>query len=75
MLTHPTREQITALGLSGMGKSLEEQCRQPDIEALSFEERLALLVDRELSSARTSGSAAGSSSPACARPQPSRTPT
>ena len=30
-----------------MVKALEEQRKQPDIAALSFEERLALLVDRE----------------------------
>lgn len=47
MLTHPTQERLTALGLTGMAKALEEQNRQPDVAALSFEERLALLVDRE----------------------------
>lgn len=47
MLTHPTSDRLIALGLAGMAKALEEQRRQPDIEALSFEERLALLVDRE----------------------------
>jgi DNA replication protein DnaC len=47
MLTHPTHDRLLALGLTGMAKALEEQRRQPDIEALIFEERLALLVDRE----------------------------
>jgi len=47
MLTHPTQERLTALGLTGMAKALEEQQRQPDIAALPFEERLGLLVDRE----------------------------
>ena len=47
MLTHPTHDRLVALGLAGMAKALEEQRRQPDIEALSFEERLGLLVDRE----------------------------
>ena len=47
MLTHPTHDRLMALGLTGMAKALEEQRRQPDIEALSFEERLGLLVDRE----------------------------
>ena len=47
MLTHPTHDRLTALGLTGMAKALEDQRRQPDVEALSFEERLALLVDRE----------------------------
>jgi len=47
MLTHPTEQRLIALGLAGMAKALEEQRRQPDIAALGFEERLALLVDRE----------------------------
>src|SRR6516225_4378646 len=47
MLTHPTHDRLLALGLTGMAKALEEQRKQPDIAALSFEERLALMVDRE----------------------------
>jgi DNA replication protein DnaC len=47
MLTLPTYSRLVALGLNGMAKALEEQRRQPDITALDFEERLALLVDRE----------------------------
>jgi DNA replication protein DnaC len=47
MLTHPTFSRLVALGLNGMAKAFEEQRRQPDISALDFEERLALLVDRE----------------------------
>lgn len=47
MLTHPTGERLVALGLAGMAKALDEQRRQPDVAALGFEERLALLVDRE----------------------------
>jgi hypothetical protein len=47
MLTHPTQERLLALGLTGMANALEEQRRQPDVAALSFEERFALLVDRE----------------------------
>jgi hypothetical protein len=30
-----------------MAKALEEQRKQPDMAALGFEERLALMVDRE----------------------------
>src|SRR5260370_7914212 len=47
MLTHPTHERLITLGLSGMAKALEEQRRSPDLDALSFEERVGLLVDRE----------------------------
>jgi DNA replication protein DnaC len=47
MLTHPTHSRLVELGLTGMAKALDEQQRQPDIGTLAFEERLALLVDRE----------------------------
>ncbi|ANY78458.1 transposase (plasmid) [Microvirga ossetica] len=47
MLTHPTHERLIALGLTGMAKAFEEQRRLPDLDALSFEERIGLLVDRE----------------------------
>ena len=47
MLTHPTHDRLVALGLTGMAKALEEQRKQPDMAALGFEERLALMVDRE----------------------------
>src|SRR5271168_3161671 len=47
MLTHPTHERLISLGLAGMAKALEEQRRTPDLDALSFEERVGLLVDRE----------------------------
>ncbi len=47
MLTHPTHDQLIALGLTGMAKAFEEQRRSPDLDALSFEERIGLLVDRE----------------------------
>jgi DNA replication protein DnaC len=47
MLTHPTFERLSALGLAGMARAFEEQRRSPDLDALSFEERLGLLVDRE----------------------------
>jgi DNA replication protein DnaC len=47
MLTHPTSDRLIGLGLTGMAKALEEQRRQRNVEGLSFEERLGLLVDRE----------------------------
>ncbi len=59
MLTHPTYDRLVALGLTGMAKALEEQRKQPDIAALSFEERLALISHSwstaRPSSARTRG--------------------
>jgi IstB-like ATP binding protein len=48
MLTHPTEQRLIDLGLAGMAKALEEQRRLSDVAALDFEERLGLLVDREV---------------------------
>ena len=48
MLTHPTLDKLQSLRLSGMYQALSEQMRMPDIGDLSFEERLGLLVDREM---------------------------
>ncbi len=47
MLSHPTTQQLIDLGLGGMAKALEEQRAMKDIAAFSFEERLALLLERE----------------------------
>jgi DNA replication protein DnaC len=47
MLLHPTLERLQQLRLPGMARALQEQLQQPDIAALSFEERLALLLERE----------------------------
>jgi DNA replication protein DnaC len=47
MLTHPTYERLTALGLTGMAAAFEEQRASPDLGALSFEERIGIMVDRE----------------------------
>jgi DNA replication protein DnaC len=48
MLTHPTLDKLHALKLTGMLQALLEQMHMPEIPALSFEERLGLLVDREM---------------------------
>jgi DNA replication protein DnaC len=48
MLTHPTLEKLQALKLTGMLHALKEQMHMPDMGDLSFEERLGLLVDREM---------------------------
>ena len=47
MLTHPTLDKLQALKFTGMATALAEQMNTPDIDELSFEERLGLLVDRE----------------------------
>ena len=48
MLSHPTIDRLRELGLVGMIHALEEQRRQPDSNDLGFEDRLAMLVDREV---------------------------
>jgi len=48
MLTHPTLEKLHTLRLTGMLKALSEQQQMPDIDHLGFEERLGLLIDREM---------------------------
>ena len=48
MLTHPTLDKLHTLKCPGMAAALSEQMTLPDIDTLSFEERLGLLVDREL---------------------------
>ena len=48
MLYHPTLDKLKMLKFSGMSHALEEQIQCADIAQLSFEERLGLLVDREI---------------------------
>lgn len=47
MLKNPTLDKLRALRLEGMTQALEEQRRQPEMAQLDFEERLALLVERQ----------------------------
>lgn len=48
MLNHPTLDKLQTLRLSGMLKALNEQQQMPEIDSLGFEERLGLLIDREV---------------------------
>lgn len=48
MLEHPTIDKLHALNLGAMARGLAEQMANPDMLALAFEERLGLLVDRQL---------------------------
>ena len=48
MLIHPTLDKLHTLKCTGMAAALTEQMSVPDIDTLSFEERLGLLVDREI---------------------------
>ena len=47
MLNQQTMEKLLALRLEGMAQALEEQRRQADVSRLDFEERFALLVERQ----------------------------
>jgi len=48
MLVHPTLDKIEQLRLFGMAKAMREQLQNQKATGLSFEERLGLLVDREM---------------------------
>lgn len=48
MLINPTLEKLQTLKLTGMFEALDEQLNSPDINQLSFEERLGLMIDREM---------------------------
>lgn len=48
MLQQPTLEKLEAMRLHGMAQALREQMKDEAARELSFEERFALLVDRQL---------------------------
>ena len=48
MLTHPTLVKLEQLRFTGMAGALREQLQTPEVDQLSFLERLGLLVDREM---------------------------
>jgi len=48
MLVNHTRERLAALGLPGMAKAFDDQLGQPDAATLTFEVRLGLMIDREV---------------------------
>jgi DNA replication protein DnaC len=48
MLPIPAQDKLRTLKLRGMLKALEEQLASGNCESLTFEERLGLLIDREL---------------------------
>lgn len=48
MLIQQTLERLHELRLTGMAQALEEQLRLSDLAGLSFEDRLGLLLEREL---------------------------
>ena len=48
MLTNHTLDKLSTLRLAGMAQAFEQQCTQPEIEELAFDERLGMLVDHEI---------------------------
>lgn len=48
MMMQTTLAQLRTLKLNGLATGLEEQLTQPGMAGMSFEERLALLIDREV---------------------------
>ncbi|MXY07579.1 MAG: AAA family ATPase [Rhodothermaceae bacterium] len=47
MLIHPTLSKLEQMRLGGMATALRNQLETPDIEAMSFMDRLGLMVDHE----------------------------
>ena len=47
MLNHPTLDQLKTMRLHGMAQAFEEQLHHSNADALSFDDRLAFLVERE----------------------------
>ena len=48
MIKHNLLDQLQSMGLSGMYKALLEQLENPESESMTFEERLGLMLDREV---------------------------
>ena len=48
MLINPTLEKLQVLKLTGMSEALNEQLNSADIDQTAFEDRLGLMVDREI---------------------------
>ncbi len=47
MLTEPTMEKLKAMRLETLGATWAEQQKNPEVQKLSFDERLGLLIDAE----------------------------
>jgi DNA replication protein DnaC len=47
MLNQQTIEKLCAMRLRGMAEAFREQQQEPDVQRLSFEERLGMLIDRQ----------------------------
>lgn len=54
MLLHPTLEKLTTLRFTGMAAALDEQMQMNSLDDMCFEERLGILLDREMAVRQTS---------------------
>lgn len=66
MLTHPTLDQLHAMGFYGMAKAFQEMNAKPEADALSHAEWLALLLDHEARLRQDSASPVAFATPVCA---------
>ena len=55
MLNHPTLQSLKSMRLEGMAQAFTEQLELGHSSQLAFEERLALLVDREVTHRENKG--------------------
>lgn len=53
MLLHPTLEKLTTLRFTGMAAALDEQMQMNSLVDVGFEERLGILLDREMAVRQT----------------------
>ena len=53
MLLHPTLEKLKALRFTGMADALDEQLQMDSLDDIGFEERLGVLLDREIAARET----------------------
>jgi DNA replication protein DnaC len=53
MLLHPTLEKLRALRFTGMADALDEQLQMDSLDDMGFEERLGVLLDREIAARET----------------------
>lgn len=53
MLLHPTLEKLTTLRFAGMVAALDEQMQMDSLDGMGFEERLGILLDREIAVRQT----------------------
>ena len=79
MLNAPVMNQLHSLGLRGMASALERQQQSREIEALSFDERLTLLLQHEMAARQSTRLAqrlrwARLPQPACVEDIDARTP-